>query len=412
MRCWPVIRETGVAFLMPVALPEKSAISHTAIKRNMAAISPVHGFSRLGFSFLSLFCVLLLQSAIGQQLKFVLLVMRHGDRTPISTYPNDPHKEDTWKQGYGQLTRLGMKQQFRLGKFIRKTYSSLLSAEYLPKEIYIRSTDFDRTIMSAQANLAGLFPPNGWQIWNHKIHWQPVPVHTVPLKDEKLLHFPLRDCKRFKILLKETMGAKEVQDKVKSNMKLFATLAGHTGYDVKTLLDFNNNKLYNIYDALHVQKIHGLNLPSWATTDIMQQTGKVLMYGLTAMFGVHGREEKSRLQGGVLVKDILEKISEAAQSATKRKMIMYSAHDTTIVALLSALNVFNGMPPSYAACYFFELYQESDGGYTIKMKFRNGRDKEPAPVILPGCTEACPLEKFKQLVAPIIPDNWEDECNK
>lgn len=36
--------------------------------------------------------------------------------------------------------------------------------------------------MSAQATLAGLFPPNGEQIWNENIDWQPVPVHTVPLK--------------------------------------------------------------------------------------------------------------------------------------------------------------------------------------------------------------------------------------
>ncbi|KAJ6661965.1 hypothetical protein lerEdw1_012812 [Lerista edwardsae] len=93
----------------------------------------------------------------------------------------------------------------------------------------------------------------------------------------------------------------------------------------------------------------------------MQEMGKVLVYGLTALFGVHKQEEKSRLQGGVLVKDILEKITEATQSASKAKMIMYSAHDMTIVALLMALNVFDGKPPGYAASYFFELYQEGNG---------------------------------------------------
>jgi hypothetical protein len=46
--------------------------------------------------------------------------------------------------------------------------------------------------MSALANMAGLFEPEGGQIWNKDIKWQPVPVQVVPKKDdavsEKLLY--------------------------------------------------------------------------------------------------------------------------------------------------------------------------------------------------------------------------------
>jgi len=35
--------------------------------------------------------------------------------------------------------------------------------------------------MTAEANLAGLFPPQGSQVWNDELLWQPVPVHTVPV---------------------------------------------------------------------------------------------------------------------------------------------------------------------------------------------------------------------------------------
>lgn len=53
-------------------------------------------------------------------------------------------------------------------------------------QVYVRSTDFDRTLMSAEANLAGLFPPSGMQRFNPNISWQPIPVHTVPITEDRV----------------------------------------------------------------------------------------------------------------------------------------------------------------------------------------------------------------------------------
>lgn len=40
--------------------------------------------------------------------------------------------------------------------------------------------------MSAEANLAGLYPPRGQDMFNPNISWQPIPVHTVPESGEKV----------------------------------------------------------------------------------------------------------------------------------------------------------------------------------------------------------------------------------
>ena len=77
------------------------------------------------------------------------------------------------------MTKEGKMQAFNLGKFLRRRYNKLLGEKYSPNKIYIRSTDVDRTIMSAQAALSGLFMPTKDEIWNDEILWQPIPVKKI-----------------------------------------------------------------------------------------------------------------------------------------------------------------------------------------------------------------------------------------
>jgi len=51
----------------------------------------------------------------------------------------------------------------------------------------------DRALMSAAANLAGLYPPSADQKWNNKLGnvWQPIPIHSIPrdLDEVKLFEY-------------------------------------------------------------------------------------------------------------------------------------------------------------------------------------------------------------------------------
>lgn len=80
-------------------------------------------------------------------------------------------------------------QLYQSGQFFRRRYGDFLNGKYSPNKVYVISTDTDRAIMSALANLAGLFPPTTEEEkWNDELMWQPISVHTIPRDQDTLLH--------------------------------------------------------------------------------------------------------------------------------------------------------------------------------------------------------------------------------
>ncbi|XP_039610845.1 lysosomal acid phosphatase [Polypterus senegalus] len=345
--------------------------------------------------------------AESRQLRFVSLLYRHGDRSPIKSFPTDPHQESAWPQGFGQLTQEGMRQHFGLGQTLRKRYQGFLGEQYQRQEIFVRSTDYDRTLMSAEANLAGLFPPNGSQVFNSNISWQPIPVHTVQESEDRLLSFPLPNCPRYDLLINETKKTEEYVNLTTSNKKFLEMVANKTG-----LNDVSLQSVWSVHDTLFCEQVHGMTMPDWVTTEVMQKLKILKDFSFSFMFGIYKREEKARLQGGVLLGHILKNISEAANASASDalKLIMYSAHDTTVVALQMALDVYNGKQAPYASCHIFELYKEDNGTFTVSMYYRNESDHEPYPLKLPNCVQFCPLQDFIHLTKSVISMDQEKEC--
>jgi hypothetical protein len=73
--------------------------------------------------------------------------------------------------------------------------------------VNVRSTDYDRTLMSAQSLLSGLFEPKDYQKWNQNIDWQPIAVHTTDEKSDTLFYGGA--CPRYEELKNQVQNTDE-----------------------------------------------------------------------------------------------------------------------------------------------------------------------------------------------------------
>jgi lysosomal acid phosphatase len=71
-----------------------------------------------------------------------------------------------------------MKQQREFGEYLRNIYANFLSEYYNRNEVFVKSTDYNITLMSTNSLLSGLFPSKDNKIFNDSLIWQPITVNT------------------------------------------------------------------------------------------------------------------------------------------------------------------------------------------------------------------------------------------
>ncbi|XP_044172917.1 prostatic acid phosphatase-like [Acropora millepora] len=338
------------------------------------------------------------------ELRMANVVYRHGDRSPVSGFKTDIHM-NFWPQGLGQLTQSGMMQEFILGQFLRDRYvDKLINSSYRFSEVYVRSSDRDRCIMSAQTQLNGLYPPHGKQVWRPNLDWQPVGVHVVPANEDYLLRPYDYNCPRLSEVLEMSKQEPEYVNTTKKYKDDLSYISLHAGGS------YSLSNMYQVYDTLFCEKTHNLSLPDWATNGtIWEDMRNMNNFGLMWMF--KGRE-KAKLTGGSLVGEFIKNM-KAHLEPTSKKLYIYSAHDTTVVALLSALNLFDGIQPAYSSAVMVELYSDPEDhnkNLTVRILYRFGQSSKPRILKLPTCTVFCPLDQFIKKTAYVVPDNIDKAC--
>lgn len=139
-----------------------------------------------------------------------------------------------------------------MGAYFRRRYNKVLGIGYSTNKVYVRSTDLDRTIASALANLAGLFKPTDNEIWSEDFpNWQPIPVHSIDIDSDYVVHYP-KNCPKFDLIAaKYRNGLQELNDIFTKNTKYLSFLSQRSGWNITTV-----DRAYQLNDILNVEKQH------------------------------------------------------------------------------------------------------------------------------------------------------------
>ncbi|MDQ7826915.1 MAG: histidine phosphatase family protein [Candidatus Eremiobacteraeota bacterium] len=324
----------------------------------------------------------------GDRLIFTVVLIRHGDRTPVNDIPADPCP---WKLGLGELTPLGIHQEYLLGKELRARYVDelkLLPPRYEPNMIHALSTDLNRTIMSAQSFLCGLYPPGTGPLLDDGSPalpgaYQPVPVRTLPSDQNTLLLGYEKNKEKVKQMMESLVYPTDEWKKMTATCAhKFPRWSALFGAPVTSLED-----LIKPGDNLYIRLLKGVSIPRELTQSDAREIVRLYQWAMAEAFRPG---EICRLVTGEFFRTLTAHMEKAAEGTQGARLVLYSAHDTTIMPVMSALGTPLDSQAPYASHICFELYRRPDGHY-VKVRF-NGKD---LVVRGTGGKTPCTLRQFR-----------------
>lgn len=350
------------------------------------------------YSFWVLFAFLLIVSTLAaeEKLIFAVSLIRHGDRAPYEKLDSRVIKYE-WPEGIGELTPEGMRQEYLLGKELRKRYVKeyeLLPPGFRTNSMYVLSTSSNRTLMSAQSLLAGLYPDGtGPKLRNGvralpNLH-QPIPVMTIPRKVKNIINPEHEDPERVQQLIVKYAFIQP--EWVKTNRELAADFKRWSrilGVEIKDLNDF-------LVPADHVycMSLHGVPLPKELTKNDLDKIIHLKMKACAIRFVP--KELAHHMASGFL-RTLSSDLQAVVDGKQKYRYILYSGHDDSILGLMSALDEPLENNPPYGSHIEFELYRDGTD-YFVKT-FYNFK----AVALTDQNKEVLSLQEFQTFIEPYL----------
>ena len=343
---------------------------------------------------------------------FVFEHFRHGGRSPSDLFENDLDlMKEKWN-GAQELTNVGLRQLYLLGHYIRNKYPNLINYDkYNPKEIEVLSTMTNRTIMSARAQLNGIFNKsiinkiqenqinlcnpyyllnevNKYNINNIPIYPdnfpEEVPVHIIDYK-EKLMQLEKNDIcpiiKDFRNINKERQEIKDFILKFNESfgeqlLKIYNIKDENYYIDYENVNDICIGTIINKFDDREFNFFNNqIDLLAFFNMSLKFFELKTTLVYANNINGTLGYIGSSILIRKILsyMENIINNIDNNENKSPK--LVLLSSHDTAIAnmeGLLNNLFDIKLLPPSYSSSYLFELEKNEDNNkYYVNLIFNN-----------------------------------------
>ena len=389
----------------------------------------------------------------------VHLITRHGDRSPVNPLARDTiaydwcaqpeyltadkHFRAVAKTAFtanvhplsaathsssclgGELTDVGVEQLFTLGTQLRAIYADRLQlgntdAADPNKEIYVRSTDYWRTQRSAAALLNALYPQSATAdvLGAEAYKARSISVFTVDRSVETMYHNPTA-CPAVGALERRMMDSPLWQSYLQQHDDVFATLQQTLLQGESALSGEWRETLDHAFDHINVRRCHSAPLPCSddGRVCIDDAMAKRIVEAATweyhYRFGEFEAPLRARIGLGGFFAEISKSLSDTAKpTADARKFIYFSAHDSTLAAILGALNITHWRWPPYASSMIIETWKSNTQNDKTAINVRviyNGQILR-LPFCPPNADGLCSLSTLLEYLSQYVPLDYIAEC--
>lgn len=327
-------------------------------------------------------------AAAADELVFAVVVNRHGDRAPFDAYPNLKY---SWGVPPAELTPIGMGQTYALGTRLRERYvynARLLEPRYQPGSIVAVASNTNRTIMSAQCILTGLYPPGTGPVLASGHDALPGRLQFIPIRTlaegNSLLLMPYDT---YQAILKRHVYSTPAWVAREATLRPhFAAWSRAVGDELTSLKD-----VLLLGDVLNCAASHGFRgtagLPAAAVSEILDTTA----WGLAQQFKT---EAVSWLMAGPLLTAIRGQFDDFKNKKKSHRLALYSGHDITLLPLLALLGSPRDRAVGYASHVELELLRSRRGDLSVRVLLNGEVVRLPAA----RGAEAIPYPAFVALV--------------
>lgn len=293
----------------------------------------------------------------------------------------------------GQLTVLGAEMHYMLGETFRQLYVEETPLIASVKDVYVRSTDITRTIQSAMSQMQALLKddPSIRRLLGGSLDVSVLDIHVVEQSSDYLAPSP--SCASLIQSCNQALGSTEWAAAAASMQALASYL--RTQWQVQELPEWTV-----INDALYSRHFHNLPMPAGVNETVREAIHNVTSWQMGFLYQDAARQ---RLGIGrflnLLLQNMLPVVTSQAPPAYPFRL--FSAHDTSIGMIASALGVWSGRWPGFASHIRLELYQDtssSSPAYFVEIAYYD----QPPCVQADPIVVLMPFEQFKAAISGLL----------